>query len=211
MVRQQSRRPGARRHHIPPVLLVIGAMLASMAALVFPMSTSASAIPISYTIINNTGQVLYYDKARIGAGTHCTIFGPNAVCDKSGGRDFSSNVSPTTVQPGGTYVIQSSLEFRVFRQGENIDVSYQIGTLDAYVATRSTPHDSMCKIEGKDANLDRCNAVGSPNARTFRGSPRLTLKQTAATAQSDKRFSRRHRQHVQLRPGPPQRYRRTRA
>jgi len=145
----------------------MGAMLVSMVALVFPMSTSASAIPISYTIINNSGQVLHYDKARIGAGTHCNVFGPLAVCGKSGGRDFSSNVSPTTVQPGGTYVIQSSLEFPSFRQGANIDVSYQIDALDAYVVTRSTPHDSTCKIEGKDANLYRCNAIGSPNSRTF--------------------------------------------
>lgn len=149
--------------------MVFGALVLALVALVFPMSTSASAIPISYTIINNTSQLLHYDQARIGAGTHCSVFrdAPVAQCSKTGGRDYSGSVSPTTVQPTGSYVIQSSLVFPSFRQGENIDVSYRIGDADAYVVTRSTPHDSTCKIEGKDAGLYQCQAVGSPNSRTF--------------------------------------------
>lgn len=170
MTYPQTAPRAAGRRWISLRLTLLAALLISMVALVFPMSSSASAYPISYTVINRSGTTMTFVSARIGVGAPCKAVLATIYCadQLKNGRDYSGEVSPRTVPTGSTFVVQSSLDIFTFQQKENIDVVYAIGA-HGRVFLSSDPHKATCRVE---AAPYACNQIGSPNSRTWEVVPK---------------------------------------
>lgn len=131
----------------------LAALLAAFLSLSLMTASPASALgyPISYTITNATNQTLVFELARGGGLTCLPGSGGVPLCvDRN--SDFSAQVSPRVVNPGGSFTLSSELDILSFRQANTIIVSYQIGASgNDRVILHTDPQKAECQIRGTKA------------------------------------------------------------
>ena len=131
----------------------LSVLLAAMFGIGLASAGPASALgyPITYTVTNATNQTLYFDRAHGGGITCFTGSGglPSCVDHNS---DFSAQVSPRVVTPGGSFTLSSELDIFTFRQPNTITVSYRIGASgNDRVILHTNPFKAECLVHGTKA------------------------------------------------------------
>lgn len=143
----------SRARRWQPRLAALSVLLAALVGVTVATAAPASALgyPISYTVQNGTDRTLVFQFAR-GAGVECLPgSGGQPVCiDRN--SDYSPQVSPTFVNPGGSFRLDSELDILTFRQRNTIIVTYRIDAAGLErVVLHTDPHQAKCDVYGTKA------------------------------------------------------------
>lgn len=145
----------------------MAALLAALFGVTLIAAGPASALgyPISYTVRNDTTQTLHFESAH-GGGLNCLpgITGLPVCYDK--GPSFEGKVSPNTVGPTESFILQSELDIFSFRQEGTIVVTYRIGSSgNDKVVLHTDRHEAKCAVHGTKAYI--CDRLPIGAGRDF--------------------------------------------
>lgn len=147
-----------RRRGAPRSVLTLAATVAVAAsALAVPLgatSASAASLDVTYSLTNNTPQVLTLQRARVGNGPPCLV-NPSVVtvaCPATNPQDLPATVSRTVVNTGQATEVTLTLDPR--NPPETFEIYYAIG--DRGVVSLYEDRKGLgCKVIGTKAYICR--------------------------------------------------------